>query len=61
MRKIIPRDVIPHQIEVLIYEEDGEICWTLDTDFVEVCNKRKYPYELVAYTEEFIFSETDKL
>ena len=41
-------DVEP-SVQVVYYIEDGEQCWTLDLDYVEKCERRGYPYEVIEY------------
>ena len=37
------------EVSILYYIEDGEQCWTLDLDDVDMCKRRGYPYVIVEY------------
>ena len=43
---------IREEIQILYFVEDGESCWTLDLDEVEMCERRGYPYTIVTYARK---------
>ena len=42
---------IPETVQILLFIENGEQCWTLNVEDVEKCKRRGYPYKIVEYTK----------
>lgn len=37
------------EVSVVYYIENGEQCWSLDLDDIEMCKRRGYPYVVAVY------------
>lgn len=40
---------VHEEVKIVYYIENGEQCWSLDLDDIEMCKRRGYPYVVASY------------